>query len=142
MPKIWLYYIAVVLPALLRLGIQDPCLEWMWYHNHQQAYMIFSAMSVQPQFLTLACGWAMPVFVVTVLSYWVIDDNSEGIPEQFLLLPIAYLPFTIIGDILVTRDFEPSILYTHPVLILPFGYAYVFIWAVFIRVMDKLRLVL
>lgn len=141
MPKNWLYFIALVLPlAFSAILLYTPFLEWLWYQGHEDSYRMFSALSVQPRFLELMGGWPLPVFVITIFSYWLSED-SDAIPDQFLMLPVIYVPFTVVGDALVTREIHMQNLYVHPLLIIPAAYFYVFTWVIFIKVMAKLRLV-
>ena len=60
---------------------------------------------------------------------------------QFMLLPLAYIPFSIIGFTLAHAEFQVSYLYTNPMIILIFGYSYVLTWAVIVWMFDKLKLV-
>jgi hypothetical protein len=82
------------------------------------------------------------LFIITIFSYWLAEHDEEGISDQFLMLPIAFVPFTIIGDILLTQQFNASNLYVHPLIVIPAGYIYVFAWVILIRVLDKMRLVM
>lgn len=143
MPKVWLYFIALIVPLVLRVLILNTgFVEWLWYQGHVESYNWLSVLRVQPQFIEFIGGWALPVFVITVFSYWTIEGNEEGIQDQFLLLPIAYIPFTLIGEVLLTGEFHVASLYVHPLVVIPIGYLYIMIWALFIRVLDKLQLVL
>ena len=142
MPKVWFYFFALFLPLVLRaLLLNIGFVEWLWYHDYQQAYYVMSQLRINPQFMEFLGGWALPFFTGTVCCYWMMH-GGEGIPEQFLMLPIFYIPFTVLGDILMSWHFDASNLVTHPLTILPIGYAYVLSWEIFIRVMDKFRLVL
>jgi len=143
MPKTWLYFIALILPLVVRVLILNTgFVDWLWYQHHEGAYRLLSELKTQPQFLAFIGGWPLPVFIVTIICWWNIEEGDDAIPAQFLLLPLAYVPFTIIGDALVTGTFEESNLYIHPLVILPIGYIYVFTWTIFIWVLDKLRLVM
>jgi hypothetical protein len=142
MPKTWLYYFALVLPLIFRvLMLNTDFINWVWYGGYQQTYNFLAALKVQPQFLTFIGGWPLPVFILTVICWWQMDDD-DGIPAQFLLLPLAYVPFTIVGDILLTAHFDETNLYIHPLVIIPIGYVYVFAWTIFIWLLEKLRLVM
>jgi len=142
-PKMWFYYIALIFPLVLRVVLLNTgFIDWLWYQQHVEAYNFLSALRVQPLFLEFIGGWPLPIFIVTVLFYWQMEEHDDGIPLQFLLLPIAYVPFTIVGDILVTAEFHVSNLWIHPLIIIPIGYIYIFSWAIAIWVLDKLRLVM
>lgn len=147
MPKNWLYYIALILPLALRvLLLNTNFTDWLWYHGYKDSYYFFSELSVNPRFLQFIGGWPLPVFIITVISFWTIEaaqsEDDEALAHQFLLLPLLYVPFTVIGDFLVTLQFHPVNLFTHPVVIIPFGYMYIFIWVVFIHAMYRFKLVM
>ena len=142
MPRHWLYFIALALPLILRfLMFETSFVEWLWYQNHQEAYYFLSSLRVQPTFASFIGGWALPIFVITVGCYWEMDDEHD-IGAQFKMLPFAYIPFVIASDFLFRGIFEASSLYSYPLIILPFGYLYIFTWVIFIWVMDKMRLVM
>jgi len=142
MPKVWLYYIALVLPLVVRVLTLTFFTDWLWYHHYEKAFYFLSSLSVQPQFVQFIGGWAYPVFVGTVICRWVMDEDGESLPLQFLMLPLVYAPFAIVGEVLTHAEFHASMLYTFPLVIIPFGYIYVFAWVIFIWVVEKLRLVL
>lgn len=142
MPKSWLYIFALILPLLIRLlTLSETVIDWFWYHQYTHLYTLLSALSVQPQFQQFVGGWPFPVFIITVFSYWIVGDEEE-ITHQFLMLPIAYVPFTIFGDWLLSREIHESALYIHPLVIIPAGYAYVLTWVLFVRMLDKMRLIM
>ena len=143
MPKHWLYFLALGLPLVLRfLMFNTSFVEYLWYQHHEQAYYFLSELRVQPTFASFIGSWALPLFVFTVACYWRMEEEFDSLPHQFLLLPIAYIPFVIAADFLFNHHFETSSLYSYPLIILPFGYMYIFTWVVFIWVMEKVRLVL
>lgn len=145
MPKHWLYYIALCMPLVFRVLILNTgFVNWLWYNNYPNAYYFFSALAVNPSFLTFVGGWALPVFVFTIISFWVMEmaHGDDHIEHHFILLPVMYVPFSIVGDFLVTLQFNPMNLFAHPVIIIPFGYLYIGMWEVFIRVMSRLNLVM
>lgn len=142
MPKLWLYFVALILPFIFRLLLLNAGLtDWLWYHHYEGAYTMLSALAAQPLFLQLIGSWPLPVFIVTVWCYWQMEDD-ECIPSQFLMLPFVYLPFSILGGWIMNSEVNFADLLIHPLIILPAGYIYIFIWALFIWVLDKLRLVL
>lgn len=142
MPKSWLYYLSILLPLVFALAVLDTraVIEWLWYHEYFDAYNKLNPLSVQPQLVKFLGGWPFPVFIGTLTCYWLADGDAMG--EQFLLLPIFYVPFSIIGEILVTREFNPSSLYINPMVIVLAGYCYVLPWAIFVRLLDRMRLVI
>jgi hypothetical protein len=143
MPKEWLYFLALGLPLVLRFLMFDTgFVEWLWYQHHEQAYYTLSELRVQPSFASFIGGWGLPLFVFTVGCYWQMDDNFDSVPQQFLLLPLAYIPFVIAADYLFKGELYASSLISYPLLILPFGYLYIFIWVIFIWMLEKVRLVL
>lgn len=143
MPKSWLCFIALLLPLGFRLLVLDTdFINQLWYAHHYEAYNLLNALRVQPLFLQFMGGWIFPIFIAVVFSYWMVDEDVENIPPQMLMLPLLYLPFTIIGDWVISGEFRPDDLYIHPLVILPVGYTYIIIWTAFIWFLDKLRLVL
>lgn len=143
MPRTWIYYIALALPLVFRVLILNTgFVEWLWYHDHQDAYYALSNLSVNETFLEFIGGWALPVFIITVYSYWTIDQDVDAISSQFLMLPIVYVPFTIVANILTHWTFDGSLFYIHPLIVIPAGYVYVFPWVAFVWVFSKLRLVM
>jgi len=141
MPKTWIYYLAVILPLVAHLLVLDTrfFLDWLWYNGHHDYYNVLNVLSVDPLLVDLFGGWPLPVFIGTVLCYWVGGDE-EDISGQFLMLPLAYIPF-LIGGAAIAKGFEVSMLYTYPLIAVPIFYLYIFPWVVFIKVFDKLRLV-
>jgi hypothetical protein len=141
MPKAWIYYIAVLFPLVIRVLVLDiGFAEWLWYRGHEDAYYFFSNLATNPLFLDFLGGWPLPVFVATVLCYWTMDEDHEAIPTQFLLLPIVYVPFSIIGNALSKLTFDVTTLYSHPLVLIPAGYLYLVPWIMFVHVFCKLRL--
>lgn len=142
MPRSWLYYIALLFPLVLYfLVTYTGFVEWLWYHGYQRMYYILAGLRVQPQFQAYLGGWPFPIFVGTAVCFWAMH-GEDGIPEQFIMLPLAYVPFHIIGRALVNFTLDVGDFYTHALVILPFGYVYVLLWVAFIKVMDKCRLVI
>src|SRR4029079_6638664 len=87
----------------------------------------------------------LSLFTLTVFSYWmmvVTEEGYEGLGAQFLLLPIFYVPFRLVADALTQWHFDASMLYVHPLVVIPAGYLYLFPWLVFLWVFGKLRLVI
>lgn len=143
MPRAWLYYIAVALPLVFRILVLNTSFaEWLWYRGYADTYYFLSALTVNEYFLEFIGGWALPVFTLTVYSYWAIEHDHEAIASQFLMLPIVYVPFTIMANILTNWTFDGSLFYVHPLIVLPAGYLYVLPWAMFIALLAKLRVVM
>lgn len=142
MPGTWIYFIALGLPLLLRTLLwPDTVVEWFWYQGHEEAYHFLSRLRVNPHFLEYWGGWPLPVFIITVFIYWAAEYDEESIARQFLLLPLAYVPFSVFGTMLERLEFDASLLYLHPLILIPTGYLYVLPWVVFVWVFSKLRLV-
>ena len=87
-------------------------------------------------------GWPLPVFVISAFIYWSNEDNEHDIGTQFLLLPLAFLPFSIIGTMLQEQAFNLSKFMIYPLIIIPAGYMYVTPWVLFVYVFTKLKLVI
>jgi hypothetical protein len=141
MPKTWIYYLAVIMPLLAHLLVMDTrfFLDWLWYNGYPDYYNVLNELSVHPMLVEMFGGWALPVFIGTVLSYWVGGDE-EDIGGQFLVLPLFYVPFLLVGNA-ITQGFTISMLYTYPLVVIPVGYLYLFPWITFLKVFDRLRLV-
>src|SRR5690242_1515217 len=108
MPKTWIYYLAVILPLVAHLLVMDTrfFLEWLWYHGYPEYYDVLNVLSVNPMLVEMFGSWALPVFIGTVLCFW-IGGEEEDISGQFLLLPIFYVPF-ILGGNAITNEFDVS----------------------------------
>jgi hypothetical protein len=144
MPKTWLYFIALVLPLLVRILILNTdFVDNLWYNHHVDAYNLFNVLRTSPLFLELIGGWIFPFFVATSWGYWYLDDTEGKEPGgMFVLLPLIYVPFAIIGSVLVSGHFDVMTLFSYPVVILIFGYLYVFPWMFCIWVFSKTGVVL
>lgn len=144
MPRAWLYFLALWLPLAVSVLVLDTrfFLEWLWYKGYGDYYNLLNALSVQPQLVECLKGWPFPIFVMTVFAYWMTEYHEpEAIAHQFLLLPIAYIPFLIVGRALETWQFTPEMYQMYPFVVLLGGYAYVLAWVAFIWILDRLRLV-
>lgn len=145
MPSNWIYYIALIL--LLAFVVvfchTDYFAQWLWYNGQEAAYYKFMEMRQSANFKEFIGSWALPVYLITAYMYWLGGDEDNDIEKQFLLLPLAYIPFSILGQVLLSGgEFSVSLLWTHPLVIIPAGYLYVFPWVIFVRVFCKLRLVI
>lgn len=141
MPKAWIYYIALILPLLFSVLVSSTFFtNWLWYAGYEDMYYFLTALSVNPMFLEFVGGWPFVVFVGTVICYWRMDEDHDAIDKQFFLLPLVYVPFSIIGTALTNLSFDASTLYSHPLVIIPGGYMYLLPWILFVWVFTKLRL--
>jgi hypothetical protein len=142
MPRTWIYFTALILPLVAHLIVLDTrfVLERLWYAGYTDYYNMLNELSVHPTIVEFFGGWPLPVFIGAVLCYW-IGADEENIDAQFMLLPLVYAPFLVIGTALVNQSFDLSTLYSYPVAAILIGYLYIFPWVVFVRVFDKLHLV-
>lgn len=142
MDKQWGYFLAVFFLLIVRVGVLNTnygeILGSLGYTDTSAFILLLKNSVVFNQFMG---SWALPVFVVTVLAYWAFHRDEGLIPMQFLILPIAYVPFSIVGEILSTAEAHLSYIWVHPLVILPFGYFYVSFWTIFIWLLEKLRIV-
>ncbi|MBY0406348.1 MAG: hypothetical protein K2Q01_01550 [Rickettsiales bacterium] len=142
MSKKWAYAVAVLFLLALRIGAVDTdAAQTLWTWGFEKTARVLASLRENPAFNEFAGSWAMPVFVCGVLIYWFTHEDESGIPMQFLLLPIFYIPLSILGAILVNAEFRLTYLWVHPLIILPFGYLYVSLWTILIWLLEKLRLV-
>ncbi len=123
MPRNWLYYIALICPLALRIVLLNTgFVEWLWYQHHEQAYYMLTALREQPYFLAFLGGWKLPIFIIAIICWWNVEDSDEGIPAQFLLVPLGYVPFAMAADILNNGLLDEATFYVYPLVILPIGY--------------------
>lgn len=140
MSKKWAYFMAVIFLLVVRYGVLNSnydqlLLSW----GYEKTASFIAGLRGSAAFSEFMSNWGLPCFVASVLIFWCTGDDSS-IPIQFLLLPICYIPFSIIGAILMTAEFRVSYLWVHPLVILPFGYLYVSFWTILIWLFEKLRL--
>ncbi|MFW0777152.1 MAG: hypothetical protein ACN2B6_05480 [Rickettsiales bacterium] len=141
MPRAWIYYIAVVLPLVFYVMLEFmPFTDWLWYGGYEREYWFFLGLKDNDTFQEFIGGWPFWVFIFTILVYWNADQDNESVCNQFYLLPVVFVPFSIIGSALMNLEFNPATLYTHPFIIILAGYCYVLPWLMFVWVMSKLRL--
>lgn len=142
MPRTWIYFIALVLPLAFSLVVLYSGLaEWLWYRGDAERYYLLAGLRENDFFREFLGGWALPVFTGSVFAFWLIDYDDEAIAAQFLLLPLVYAPFSIIGAWLANWHFDVTLLFIHPLVVIPVGYLYVFPWVLFVAVFARLRLV-
>ena len=142
MPKYWVYYVAVLLPVIFRLIILNTgFVNWLWYQGYEQQYYFFSSLAINPIFLEMIANWALALFALLVIAYWIVEEDKDSIGKQFLLLPLVYVPFCIVGAMLTNFAIDVSMFIRHPLVIIPFGYIYIFPWVIIVWLLEKLRIV-
>lgn len=144
MPRTWIYFVALLLPLIVSVLVFDTrfFLEWLWYQGYADYYNLLNELSVQPQLVEFVKGWPLAIFTGTIFFYWLTEyQETEAIAHQFLMLPVIYIPFLIIGRALEYWQFTADMAYLYPLGSLLGGYAYVLPWAALVWLLDKLRLV-
>jgi hypothetical protein len=142
MNRNWLYLIAVMTLPMLRVLINDVHIDdWLHAKHHDVIANFVTALRDNDKFQEFIGGWVFPAFLSLFFMYWIIQEDKSRIPMQFMLMPLAYIPFSIVGFTLVHAEFQVSYLYANPLIILTFGYAYVLFWAGAIKLFEKLKLV-
>lgn len=144
MSKRWAYILGVLFLLVIRFGVLDTNYdEWLYNIGYDGAGDFIFALKESDTFNKFFGGFVVPIFVFTVLAYWAmnVDNDEEAISKQFLLLPLAFIPFSIIAKVLEHATFTPDMLFVHPLIILPFGYLYIGIWKVLIWIFVKCRLI-
>jgi hypothetical protein len=138
----WMYMLALLCLPLMRVAVLNTDLDlYLANTGFMGGAQFIQMLRTSPPFIDFIGNWALPVFAATAIIYWITDTDDSDISKQFLLLPIAYIPFSIVGMVLKTASFQLSYLYVHPLVILPFGYFYVFTWALLVWILSKLRIV-
>lgn len=115
--------------------------DWLRSVHYDRGADFIVALRGNPQFQAFIGGWVFPAFVALMLIYWMIEEDKSRIPMQFMLMPLAYVPFSIVGFTLVNAEFQVSYLYTNPLVILTFGYLYVLFWFIAIKLFEKLKII-
>jgi len=142
MSKKWVYCFAVLFVLILRFAVLNTNLdERLIAMGYERLAHMIASLRQSEIFGEFVGSWAMPVFVATVLVFWLTNQDDAQIPMHFLVLPIAYIPFSIVGAILATAEARLDYLWVHPLVILPFGYLYVSMWTIFIWLLTKIRLI-
>lgn len=142
MNKKWAYFLAVVFLAVIRFGVLNTSYDaWLLSLGYEGTANFISLLKASPAFQNYFGSWALLVFVVAVIFFWCINEDDGAIPQHFLLLPIVYVPFSIVGTVLSTAEFHLNYLWVQPLVILPFGYLYVAFWRFLLWIFEKLRLV-
>lgn len=141
MSRKWAYCLAVLCLPVLRFGVldayYDPLLQ-SW--GYGQAAQVIATLRANPTYREFMGNWALPFFAACMLVYWITADDDSAIPMQFLFLPIFYIPFSIIGAVLMHAEFRPEYLWVHPLVVLPFGFLYTAFWTCLVWGCAKLRL--
>ena len=136
------YVFAVLLLPMIRLLVIDAHSDdWLLAMHYDRTAEFVAGLRNSVPFITYMGSWALLVFVAAVMLFWMTEEDTANIAKQFLLLPIAYVPFSIVGMTLATADFQVAYLYVHPLVILPFGYLYVAFWLLLIWLLGKLHIV-
>lgn len=142
MSKKWVYFIAVLMLIVIRVGVLNTNYDqWLLAMGYESSSQFITVLKSSETFREYIGSWALPVFVVVVILYWLSNQDETMIRTHFYSLPVAYVPFSIIGTTLANASFEVSYLIAQPLIILTFGYFYILIWAALIWVFEKLRLV-
>lgn len=143
MPKAWLYMFALALPFIFRVLLVDlSAHNFLWYQGYEHAYDIFSRLSVNQVFLDIIGNWGLPAFLVVVISYWMIDYDEDAINAQFLITPLGYTVFALIGTAVKDMGINDwHIFINYPLIIIPLGYMYIFLWVILAWILEKIGLV-
>lgn len=142
MEKKWVYILGVLFLVIIRLVVLDTNYdEWLFDRGFDTAGNFIFSLKESELFNKFFGGYVIFVFVASIILYWGMHTDDASIGLQFLLLPIAYVPFSIVGKVLETAHFEVRMLWIHPLIILPFGYVYVAVWKILMWVFEKMRLI-
>lgn len=138
----WIYLLAVLLLLVVREVVVDLDMnDWLLSHGYASQAQTLARLKQSPPFTKFIGCWALPVFVVAVLLFWITEKDNANITKQFILLPIVYVPFSIFFAILSKAEFRLSYLYEHPLVILPVGYMYIGFWLMVVWLLGKMRMV-
>lgn len=142
MLRVIIYIVALLIPVAVGMTIAHTgFVDWLWYNGYEQEYYLLARLKEEESFKTFLGAWTLPVFVGVVFFYWSSTDSVDTISNQFMLLPLAYTPFSIAGTALLKFSFDPSWLYVHPLVIIPLGYLYLFPWVLLVWILKKIGLV-
>lgn len=141
MNKKWFYFLAVLMLPVIRIIVLNTGYDaWLTGAGYAKAGAFIAMLKDNKIFQQFIGGWVFPFYIVAVIVFWCVEEDDTRIGQQFLLLPLAYIPFTILGFTLVNAEFQFSYLYVHPLIILTFGYIYVGFWVMVLALMSKLGL--
>lgn len=143
MPRSWLYILALLLAAIAAASIFDTrvFLEWLWYNGYEDYFNILNEISVQSPWVNIFGGWPFPLFVFTVICFWIQEQTPSSITFQFLVLPIAFIPFLIVARAVGAWYIDNDTLYAYPMAIILAGYAYLLPWALLTWFLSAMGLV-
>lgn len=143
MPKTWIYVLSLLIPLAAGVLVMDTrfFLEFLWSRGYADEFYFLNWLSTVPEAQGLLGGFGFPVFMVTVFYHWFGHQLDEDeIEKEYFLLPIAYIPFAIAGNLLVNLTWDAAVLYSYPVLCIIAGYLYILPWCLFVWVFSKLNL--
>jgi hypothetical protein len=123
------------------LVVRTPFVDWLWYNGYPELYNKLALLKINAVFLTYMGSWALPIFVATAIGYWMMETEDEIISSQYLLVPIAYVPFSLVVTMVANMQVDFTWFYIHPLVIIPAGYVYIFMWIIIIWVLEKIKLV-
>ena len=142
MSKKFAYMLAVLFLLVIRFGVLNTGYDqWLIDHGFTNAGYFISFLKQNTTFNDFFGNWSLVIFVITVMIFWSTGADEQMIPTHFLLLPIAYIPYSIVGAVLTTAEFRFNYLFIHPLIILPVGYLYVIFWKMLFWLCEKLRLI-
>lgn len=142
MPKTWVYIFSLLLPVIFSLlVVRTPFVDWLWYNGYPELYNTLALLKINAVFLTYMGSWALPIFVATAIGYWMMETEDEIISSQYLLVPIAYVPFSLVVTMVANMQVDFTWFYIQPLVIIPAGYVYIFMWIIIIWVLEKIKLV-
>lgn len=141
MSKKLFYFIALLtLPLIRVLVLNTGYDQWLEHAHYEHAAAGVRMLRDNALFQQFIGGWVFPFYVIAVIAFWCTEEDDSRIGQQFLLLPLGYIPFTILGFTLVNADFQVSYLYVHPIVIITFGYLYVLTWVFILWLLSKIGL--
>jgi len=142
MNKKWFYIMALLSLPLLRVVVLNTGYDaWLLNANYTKAAAFITMLKTSELFQQFVGGWIFPCYVVGILSFWCMEEDDSRIGQQFVLLPLAYIPFTILGFTLVNAEFKVSYLYQHPLIVVTFGYLFVGFWSLILWLLMKIGIV-
>lgn len=142
MSKKLFYFLAVLmLPVIRIIVLHTGYDEWLAHAHYDRAAAFITMLKNNTLFQQFIGGWVFPFYIIAVIAFWCAEEDDTRIGQQFMLLPLGYIPFTILGFTLVNADFQVSYLYVHPIVIITFGYLYVLTWTFFMWLLGKFGII-
>lgn len=139
MRKKQFFYLAVFTLLIIRVLVLDVNFAgWLSSIHFDSAARIVGNLKSNAHFLRVMGDWMLPVFVFTVLIYWLTEEGDARVTRQFWLLPIVYALFVVLVEILLTGAFNLDVLSSLAMVILPWGYLYVIVWVAIIWILEKI----